>query len=486
MLKKYWAMSDFMEKDDTKKDLGVMIGLEVHVALTTKSKLFCGCSTRWQGKEPNTNCCPTCLGFPGSKPRLNSKAVEYGTMIGIALNSRISEEMYFSRKSYFYPDMSKNFQITQYEIPICTEGSMKLGEKTIRLRRIQIEEDPARLVHSEGSIESSKYVLIDYNRSGVPLCEIVTEPDFESPREARNFLQKLSSILEYLGIYDSSMEGSMRVDANVSIMGGERIEIKNISGFKEVEKALSYEIIRQSNLLRRGRKIEQETRGFDPVSNTTILQRTKEFEEEYGYIFEPDLTVIEISPEACRKAREKIPELPDSRMKRYSKLIGEELAESIVTDLQLAEMFEKCIGEIEPKTAATWFGNVLKKILNYNNMRMKDTKISKDEMIRFLKAVDKKDITNTSGEMILREMVKPGESGTGTKLSIDEVSRIDDDSVLRELVKSAIEKNQKAFLELKSGKSEAMQFLVGQVMRESRGRADPNMARKIIEEMIEI
>lgn len=468
-----------MEKIDEKKDLCVMIGLEVHVALTTKTKLFCGCSTRWQGNEPNTNCCPTCLGMPGSKPRLNKKAVEYGTMIGIALNSKISEEMYFSRKSYFYPDMSKNFQITQYEIPICTEGKMKIGNNEIRLRRIQLEEDPARLVHSEGSIGSSKYVLIDYNRSGVPLCEIVTEPDFESPKEARLFLQKLSSILEYLGVYDSSMEGSMRVDANVSIMGGERVEIKNISGFKEVEKALSYEIIRQSNLLRRGRKIGQETRGFDPVSGTTILQRTKEFEEEYGYIFEPDLTVIEIMPEDVKKAVEKIPELPDSRMARYSKIIGEELAESIVTDLHLAEMFEECIKEADPRISATWFGNVLKKILNYHNIRMRDTSITKEQMLKFLKAVEKKEITNTSGEMLLREMVKP----SGKDIGIESISRIDDDSSLREFVKSAIEKNRKAFMELKSGKREAMQFLVGQVMKESKGRADPNTARKIIEEM---
>jgi aspartyl-tRNA(Asn)/glutamyl-tRNA(Gln) amidotransferase subunit B len=462
-------------------ELVVKIGLEVHVSLTTNTKLFCSCSTKWQGKEPNTNCCPTCLGMPGSKPRMNQKAVDCGIKIGIALGSDVSKEMYFSRKSYFYPDMSKNFQITQYEIPICTQGSLRIGEKKIRLRRIQLEEDPARLVHSSGSIDSSQYVLIDYNRSGVPLCEIVTEPDFENPREARLFLQKLSSILEYLGIYDSTMEGSMRVDANVSIKGGERVEVKNISGFKEVEKALAFEIIRQSNLLKRGKTINQETRGFEPASGTTILQRTKEFEEEYGYIFEPDLTRIEIGTMKVETVRKTIPELPDEKLKRYGKIIVEELAESIVTDLQLAEMFEECIKEIDPKIAATWFGNVLKKILNYHNLRMKDTSITKDQMMRFLKSVEKKEITNTTGEMILREMVKPKESGIA--LNLDDISRIEDDTDLRKFVKSALGKNPKALEDLKSGKTEALQFLVGQVMRESKGRADPNLARKILEEI---
>jgi aspartyl-tRNA(Asn)/glutamyl-tRNA(Gln) amidotransferase subunit B len=465
----------------TEDDLGVMIGLEVHVALTTDSKLFCGCSTRWQGKEPNSNCCPTCLGMPGSKPRVNEKAIEHGAMIGIALGSQVSKEMYFSRKSYFYPDMSKNFQITQYEIPVCKKGSLRIGSKEIHLRRIQLEEDPARLVHPEGSMEASKYVLIDYNRSGIPLCEIVTEPEFDSPKEARLFLQKLSSILEYLGVYDSTLEGSMRVDANVSIKGGERVEIKNISGFKDIEKALAFEIIRQSNLLKRGKTITQETRGYDPVANATILQRTKEFEEEYGYIFEPDLTMIEIQKSRIDSMKKRIPELPDAKLRRYNKIIGEELAESIVTDLQLAQMFEDVIKDIDPKLAATWFGNVLKKILNFNNKRMKDTSISKDQMLKFLKSIEEKKVTPMMGEMILREMVK--DSGRGLEITKD-VQRIDNESELRKLIAAATEKNPKAVLDYKAGRKEAFEFLVGQVIRESRGRADPKIVREILIEML--
>ncbi len=468
-----------------KNELGVKIGLEVHVSLTTDSKLFCGCSTKWQGQEPNTSCCPTCLGMPGSKPRLNKRAVDYGIKIGLALNCKIAKEMFFSRKSYFYPDMSKNFQITQYEMPLCSGGKMKLGAKEIRIRRIQLEEDPARLVHEGISISESKYVFIDYNRSGDPLCEIVTEPDFENPREARLFLQKLSAVLEYLGVYDSSFEGAMKVDANISIKNGERVEIKNITGFKEVEKALTFEIIRQSNLLKRGRKIRQETRGFDDVSGTTILQRTKEFEEEYGYIFEPDLTEIEIEKSHVDKIEKTLPELPDDKVKKYKKLIGEELAESIVTDMELAKMFEVMIKDFEPKLAATWFGNVLKKILNYNNMRFRDTGITERQMKRLLNSLRDDKITPRTAEMILREMVKPGSQEISSSLeSLESAERIGDHAEIRKFVIAALEKNPKAITDYKSGRNEVFEFLVGQVMRESKGRADPKLIREVLKEML--
>lgn len=474
-------------------ELGLKIGLEVHVSLTTKTKLFCGCSTKWQGSEPNSSCCPTCLGMPGSKPRLNRAAVDYGIKIGLALNCKIASEMFFSRKSYFYPDMSKNFQITQYEMPICGAGKIKLGNREIRIRRIQLEEDPARLSHEGGSMTESKYVLIDYNRSGDPLCEIVTEPDFENPREARLFLQKLSSILEYLDVYDSGIEGSMKVDANISIRGGERVEIKNITGFKDVEKALTFEIVRQSNLLKRGRKISQETRGYDPASGTTVLQRSKEFEEEYGYIFEPDLTKIEIEKNNVKNIEKTLPELPDEKIKKYKKVIGEELAESIVTDMELAKMFEIMIKEFDPKLAATWFGNVLKKILNYNNMRFRDTGITETQMKRLLSSIRDEKITPRTGEMILRDMVKPGEAakmlveGQTQKISLDSiesVERIGNASEIRKFIQNALEKNPGAITDYKSGKKGAFEFLVGQVMRESKGRADPKLIREALKEML--
>ena len=260
--------------------MAIKIGLEIHCRLNTKSKLFCSCSTNSQEKEPNKETCPICLGLPGYKPLLNKSAVEYLIKMGLAFNCNISEESYFSRKTYFYPDMSKNFQITQYEIPIATNGNIHINDNEIRIKRIHLEEDPARIVYANGSISTTKYVLIDYNRAGAPLAELVTEPDIKSPKEARLLLEKISSVLDYLGIYDPSKEASIRVDANIS-SDGERVEIKNITGFENVEKALSYEEIRQKGMSRMNKKIERETRHFDETTKMTTAMRKKEYEEDY-------------------------------------------------------------------------------------------------------------------------------------------------------------------------------------------------------------
>ena len=257
----------------------IMIGLETHVQLNTRTKLFCGCALEGVASaEPNTRTCDTCLGLPGSKPRTNAAALEKAIRIALALNCDIPKETYFSRKSYFYPDMSKNYQITQYEVPLAKNGSIRVGDKAIGIRRINVEEDPAKLGHV-GGLANAKYVLVDYNRSGIPLCEIVTEPHFTSPQEARAYLQKLEAILEYLGVYVSG-EGTLKSDANISLDGGNRVEVKNVTGFKEVEKALAYEITRQRASLRRGARIEQETRAWDAELNVTRSKRKKEFEED--------------------------------------------------------------------------------------------------------------------------------------------------------------------------------------------------------------
>jgi len=459
----------------------VKIGLEVHVQLTTNTKLFCGCSLKNINKsEPNTAVCETCLGHPGSKPRLNKKAIDYGMKIGLALNCKFPSEMFFSRKSYFYPDMSKNFQITQYEIPIAIKGHLMLGSKKIGIRRIQLEEDPAKLVHV-GGMTPTKYTLIDYNRSGVPLCEIVTEPDFETPKEARMFLQKLSSILEYLNVYDSASEASMRVDSNISIANGNRVEIKNISGFKDVEKALSYEIIRQRNLVRRGKKVEQETRGYDAIANTTILQRTKEEEEEYGYIFEPDLTRIEIKKDKLKEMKKSLPELPDQKLERYKKIIKQELAESIVTHPDLADTFEQVIKLVKPELASVWFAGPLKKILNYSNLRLKDTGIKSEHMVKLLTMIENKKITPRMAELILREMVKKPDHIDKLK---EEVTRIEDENIIKDFVLKVLADNSKTVLDYKSGKKEAFEFLMGQIMKQSKGRAEPRIVREILKKMI--
>jgi aspartyl-tRNA(Asn)/glutamyl-tRNA(Gln) amidotransferase subunit B len=257
-----------------------MIGLEVHCQLDTESKLFCSCEAYPKDAAPNSSTCEICLGYPGTKPVINKKAIDHVISIGMALGCRINNETYFSRKTYFYPDMSKNYQITQYEVPIASEGIIEVNGSKIRIRRVHLEEDPARIIYAGGNLETSKYVRVDYNRAGLPLAEIVTEPDIKSPKEARAFLEKLSAILEYLRVYNQGNGATLRVDANISVEGGERAEVKNVTGFENVEKALNYEVVRQQNIVRLGRKVERETRHFDEIAKTTRTLRKKEFEED--------------------------------------------------------------------------------------------------------------------------------------------------------------------------------------------------------------
>ncbi len=472
----------------------VTIGLEVHVQLMTETKLFCGCSNKFSS-IPNTQTCETCLGLPGSKPRLNKKAVEHAIKIGLALNCRINHEMFFSRKSYFYPDMSKNFQITQYEMPICFDGFLELNGKKIRITRIQMEEDPARLVH-EGAIEKSKYVLVDYNRSGTPLCEIVTEPDFTSAQEARAFLQELSLMLEYLRVYDPNIEGSMRIDANISMMTdakasskdlakATRVEIKNISGFKEVERGLSYEIIRQSSLLKRGQKIARETRGWNAESGTTISLRSKETEDDYGYIFETDLPTIEVSKHVMDLKYE-MPEFAKQKVERYERefRIGKEMAISIVSEPDIADAFETTVKEIDPHISAIFFSKMLKKVLNYENLRLKQIGIKTSWLITILKKLQSKEITDRAAELLLRDMVlKPQDPEILLKLR--GLTRIDTEEALDPIVLNVLSKNSLAIIDYKHGRSESLEFLVGQVMRETQGRADPVITRKVIHKRLD-
>ncbi len=469
----------------------VKIGLEVHCQLTTDTKLFCGCPNKFV-KEPNTLVCEYDIGMPGSKPRVNAKALEYAILIGLSLECKISSPTFFSRKSYFYPDMGKNFQITQYEVPIAHSGKIKLGTKMIAIKRIQLEEDPARIIHAGKSydggshqsvgITEASYVLVDYNRSGVPLCEIVTDPDFESPHEAREFLQKLSSILQYLNVFDPNVEGSMRVDANISLAAN-RVEVKNISGFKDVERALNYEIIRQKNVLRRKQKIIRETRGWDAVAGVTRSLRTKEEEMDYGYIFEGDLPKFTFAAEQLEKLKSLIPELPDQKIKRYVKelKISEELAVSIVSEPDLAEAFEKVIKYVDKELASKWFAGAIKKTLNFNNMRLKDSKLKIDGIIRLLEMVQHKTLTDHSAEMLLREMVvKPIDPETQSK----SVSRIYDEETIEGTIKEVLDSNTKAVLDYKSGKQESFNFLVGQVMKKTQGRGDPETIRKLLRTLI--
>jgi len=359
----------------------VKIGLETHVQLNSKSKIFCGCRNPVnlaEEPEPNTLLCETCLGLPGSKPRANKAIVEMAIKVAVALDCAIAKETFFSRKTYFYPDMNKNFQITQYEVPIAEGGHVISSGKKIRIRRVHMEEDPSKIVHVGGI--GGRYTLLDYNRSGTPLIEIVTEPDFTSPTEARLFLQKLASILEYLGVYDSSSKAVLKSDANISLSGGERIEVKNITGTKEIEQALNYEITRQKSVLNRGGKIIQATRMWNPDAGVTKEMRTKETEEDYGYIMEPDLTKIDSLDGLAIRLKKSLPELPDQKQKRFVKQfkISDKMAESLVSDKDIAELFEFVVKKSDPKVAGTWIGVYLLKTLNWNGIRFRDSKLKKE------------------------------------------------------------------------------------------------------------
>jgi len=471
------------------KKLEVKIGLELHCQLTIlKTKLFCGCSANYRRKEPNTLVCPICLGIPGSLPKTNEKAIKSAVMVALALNSKISDRMFFFRKNYFYPDMSKNFQISQYDraggVPLGLGGyvtiSVNHGSKKIRIRRLHLEEDPARLVHL-GPIDTSPYTLVDYNRSGIALLEIVTEPDLTSPKEARIFLQKIRSILEHLGVSDGSLEGAMRCDANISIMGGPRVEVKNISSFKEVERALSFEIIRQKDLMARKIHVKQETRHWDEARRITISLRTKEEEHDYRYFPEPDLVPVVIDRNAIKETESRMPELPDARRDRFIRdyKLPKYDAELLTSDKSLADFFENCLRLYpKPKDISNWLMTDFLRWVNEYNLDIANVKTKPEHLVEMLKLINSGVISGKIAKTVLREMIKTGKSPT----AIVEAQGLTRISVFEELEKIAdkvFNENPKAVKDALTDKR-AAHFLVGQLMKATHGRADPQIANKII------
>ncbi len=458
-----------------------MIGLEVHCQLNTESKLFCGDSSDHRGREPNECTCPICLGYPGSKPVINKKAIEHGMRIAMALNCRIADEMFFSRKTYFYPDMSKNYQITQYEIPLCSNGYLTVGELKVRIRRVHIEEDPARLQHVGGDITNAEYTLIDYNRSGIALAEIVTEPDFTTPKQARQFLEILLSILEHLGVYDSEKEATIRCDANISLDGGERVEVKNITGFENVEKALNFEIIRQNGMKRMEVVVQRETRHFDAEAGNTKSLRKKEYEEDYGYIFDPDLPTIRVTAGWLESIKKTQPELPDQRVLRFVKdyKIGDYDAHVLVyTDKNLADFYELCCRKYgKPEVVAKWTMNYLLKSLNWRRERINNSKVRIDTFVEFLQLIESGKITERFAKELIKEYVDTGESPAMlAEKGAQELS----DSDLDVVVEKVLQENRKAADEFRSGKEDALKFLIGRALAATQKRADPNRLRDML------
>jgi len=487
------------------RDLAVVIGLEVHVQLETDTKIFCGCSTEAADDEaPNTRTCPVCLGLPGALPVLNEAAVEAAVKVGKALDADIAEETRFHRKNYYYPDLPKNFQITQYDAPICADGSLAVTvedeRRAIGIGRAHLEEDPGSLQHEGGNIETADHTLVDYNRAGTPLMEIVTDPDFRSPGEVRAFLAKLEEVLGYLGVFDASRDGSLRIDANISLVpadevsgdGGvddealaaaNRTEVKNISSHKGAEKALAYEVTRQKNAVERGREVEQETRHWDESRGITVSMRSKEAEKDYRYFREADLPPLQV---ADWRERIPIPELPDARRERFREAYGidAEAASKLTSTKEVADFFEDVADRFDADLAATWVADDLLGELNYRDMTITDVEGRLDEFARLIELVDADEITEKNArEVVLRTMLDEG-------LAPDEVvereglGKAGDDAVAA-AVEDAIDENPDAVEDYHAGEGGALNFLVGQVMSKTGGSADPGTVNGLLRERLE-
>ena len=463
----------------------IIIGLEIHAELNTKTKLFCSCPTKGSD-EPNTRTCEICLGMPGSKPVLNKKAVEFALKLCLALNCEISPELVFSRKSYFYPDMSKNYQTSQYEVPLGKKGNLKLKNgKEIGITRVHMEEDPASLIHPAG-LKDSQYVLVDYNRSGNPLAEIVTEPDLTSPDEARDFMKQLITVLDYLEIFDIN-SGVIKADANVSIKESDytRVEIKNITGFKEIERALAYEVNRQKQESKHHKKIDQETRAWDSENGITFSLRKKETEEDYGYIIDTDLTLVEITEKWVKEIKKDMPELAQDKVKKFveKNKIKKEDAEILAAEKELAEMFEKVAEEINPILAAKWLRRELIRVLNYNKKELHEVEINENHMIDLLKLVEQKKITDNVAAKILEKLIeKPFDIKEYVKK--EGLEAVSDVSELEKFCREAIKENPKAVEDYKKGETKALNFIVGKIMQKTRGKATPKEVNDILIRLI--
>ncbi|MFC6724311.1 Asp-tRNA(Asn)/Glu-tRNA(Gln) amidotransferase subunit GatB [Halobium palmae] len=487
------------------RDLAAVIGLEVHVQLETDTKIFCGCSTEAAAdEEPNTRTCPVCLGLPGALPVLNEGAVEAAVKVGKALDADIPEETTFHRKNYYYPDLPKNFQITQYDAPVCRDGTIEVeiegDRREISIRRAHLEEDPGSLQHAGGSIDTADYTLVDYNRAGTPLMEIVTEPDFRSPTETRRFLAKLEEVLEYLGVFDATRDGSLRVDANISMVpedemaedgslteealeSANRTEVKNISSHRGAEKALAYEVTRQKNAIQRGRAVEQETRHWDESRGITVSMRSKEAEKDYRYFREADLPPLRVSG---WKEETPIPELPDARRERFREEYGldDESADKLTSTKEVADFYEEVAERFDPDLAATWVADNLLGELNYRDMAMTDVADRLDEFARLVELVDEGEITTKNAEeVVLRRMLDEDESPDAV-IEAEGLGTAGDDELTAAL-EEAIEENPDAVEDYHAGEGGAVNFLVGQVMGKTGGSADPGDVNRLLRERLD-
>jgi aspartyl-tRNA(Asn)/glutamyl-tRNA(Gln) amidotransferase subunit B len=471
------------------------IGLEVHIELSTKSKMFCSCANDPNEVAPNTNVCEICMGHPGTLPVANQEAILRTIKTGLALNCQIPENSKFDRKNYFYPDLPKGYQISQYDLPFCKDGYLDIEGKRIRVRRVHLEEDTGRLVHPEGE----NFSLVDFNRAGVALMELVTEPDISSGKEAKLFAEELQRILHYLSVSNADMErGQMRVEVNISMSEdkdklGTKVEIKNLNSFRAVERGIDYEIKRQTEVLEKGEKVIQETRGWDDVKGKTYSQRIKEEAHDYRYFPEPDLPRFSFSKEDILNIKKQIPELPQGRRERLIRQyeLDETAAEFFVRNKTFGEYFEKVISELDPKLdhkklmgliklASNYLVSDLQGLLGGKSVADLDFKITAEDFADFVDLIACGKISSKIAKEVLLEMYK---SGADPLHIIEEkgLSQISDEGEIQMAVKEVISQNEKVAADFKAGKQNALQFLVGQVMAKTKGKANPQMARNLLQ-----
>lgn len=471
-----------------------VIGLEIHAELCTRTKIFCDCTTAFGGEE-NTHCCPICVGLPGVLPVLNEKVVEYAVKAGLAMNCEIAEFSKMDRKNYFYPDLPKAYQISQYDLPLCKNGYIEIegenGSKKIGITRIHIEEDAGKLLHDtdDGS------TLVDYNRCGVPLIEIVSEPDMRSAEEARLYAERIKSILEYVGVSDCKMqEGSLRFDVNLSVRPagstqfGTRTEIKNLNSFRALVNAIENEAKRQIEVLESGGQVEQETRKWDDIRGINTPLRSKEEAHDYRYFPEPDLVPVVLERDYVERLRSELPELPHVKKERYVKELGlpEYDAGVITASLPLAQFFEACVEKYrgEPKTVSNWVMGELMRILNDRGMEPGDIPFPPEYLAKLIELIDEGTISGSAAKKVFEEMFNTRQEPRAIVEKLGLV-QINDEGALREIVGKVLQNNPKSVEDYKNGKKKAFGFLVGQTMRETRGKANPQLVNKILTELLD-
>lgn len=474
------------------KEYEVVIGLEVHAELSTKTKIYCNCATEF-GADPNTHCCPICTGMPGTLPVLNEKVVEYAVKAGLATNCEISRFSKQDRKNYFYPDLPKAYQVSQYDLPLCLGGHIDINvngnKKSIGITRIHIEEDAGKLIHDAYTGDT----LVDMNRCAVPLIEIVSEPDIRSADEAVAYMQTLKSILEYLEVCDCKMqEGSLRCDVNLSVRPvgqkefGTRTETKNLNSFKAIHNSIEFEIQRQIEVLENGGKIYQETRRFDDVKGVGYAMRSKEDAQDYRYFPEPDLAPIVLSDEYINNIKDNLPEMPHIKKERYIKEyeLPEYDAEILTSSKKTATFFEKT-NEIcnNPKAVSNWIMGDFARMLNEKEIEIDESKVTEENLATLISLIDKGTISSKIAKQIFEEMFETGENAKDI-VEKRGLVQISDEGAIKEICQKVVEANPQSIADYKAGKDRAIGFLVGQIMKETKGKANPQIVNKLLLEII--